>query len=152
MTGGRFLVRLELQVRDSGGYRLGYLYPAKRFADGQRAEQFGMCLWSTRHRDAVAVHVFPPVGDRRLAADGWSIAEPIHMDCGELSRQVVPAVTVVPAGSVCGRSGGAAGAESAAVAESADAYVAQTDPAPAGAPGPDRTAACYSVACSAATP
>ena len=141
MTGERFLLRLELRLRDGDACRLGYLYPARRFARGEQAEQFGMCLWSTRHRDAVAVHVFPPVGDRRLAPDGWSIAEPIHVDCGEPSRWDVPAVTVVPATSG-GRSGDGDGS-----GDDSDRDAGYPDPDPAGAPGPDRGAAvCYSVA------
>jgi hypothetical protein len=155
MTDARFLVRLELHVRDSGARRLGYLYPARRFASGEHAEQFGMCLWSTRHRDAVAVHVFPPVDDRALAPDGWSIAEPIHVDCGELSGLVVPAVTVVPAAGNRGRTS-TSGSTSGSTSSSTSGR--KTNPAPACAPGPDRpvpvvlsvptfpVAACYSAA------
>lgn len=92
-----FQVRLVLHLTTTETCRLGYLYPAKHFTTGEHAERFGMCLWTSQQREAVAVHVFPPVDDRRLAPDGWSIAEPIHVDCTRVPTRDVPAVTVMPA-------------------------------------------------------
>jgi hypothetical protein len=48
----------------------------------------------------VALHVFPPVGGRPLAADGWSIAEPPHVDCGAAPGRGVPAIVVAPGGAM----------------------------------------------------
>lgn len=96
----RYMVRLAFRVRAESDSRFGYLFPAAYFATGEHAERFGMCLWAARHRDAVALHVFPPVSGRRLAPDGWSIAEPVHVDCGSLLRRRVPAIAVAPGGAM----------------------------------------------------
>jgi hypothetical protein len=94
----RYMVRLAFRVRTDTVPRFGYLFPAAYFASGEHAERFGMCLWATRHRNVVALHVFPPVSGRSLAPDGWSIAEPVHVDCGSLPRRRVPAIAVTPGG------------------------------------------------------
>lgn len=94
------MVRLAFRVRADTVPRIGYLFPAAYFSTGEHAERFGMCLWATRHRDVVALHVYPPVNGRSLAADGWSIAEPVHVDCGSLPRRRVPAIAVAPGGAM----------------------------------------------------
>lgn len=94
------MVRLAFRVRGNAVSRFGYLFPAAYFSTGEHAERFGMCLWATRHREAVALHVFPPVSGRKLAPDGWSIAEPVHVDCGSLLRRHVPAIAVAQGGAM----------------------------------------------------
>src|SRR5262249_40212056 len=96
-----FQVRLVLHLRTTDTCRLGYLYPAMHFPTGEHAERFGMCLWTSQQRDAVAVHVFPPVHDRRLAPDGWSVAQPIHVEWRNVPSRDVPVVTVVPVAGDC---------------------------------------------------
>jgi len=99
----RYMVRLAFRA-GAGSHpgtvsHLGYLFPAACFPTGEHAEWFGMCLWTTRHRNVVALHVYPPISGRELAPDGWSIAEPLHVDCAALPRRhVVPAVVVAPGG------------------------------------------------------
>jgi hypothetical protein len=93
-----YMVRLAFRGRADAPSGIGYMFPAAYFATGEHAERFGMCLWATRHRNAVALHVFPPVSGRELAPDGWSIAEPLHVDCGALLRRRVPAIVVAPGG------------------------------------------------------
>ena len=98
-----YMVRLAFRVQSDTTSRtghLGYLFPAAYFATGEHAERFGMCLWATRHRNVVALHVFPPISGRSLAPDGWSIAEPVHVDCGSLQRRRVPAIAVAPGGAM----------------------------------------------------
>jgi hypothetical protein len=95
-----YMVRLAFRVRSDTDSDLGYMFPAAYFATGEHAERFGMCLWATRHRNVVALHVFPPVSGRSLAPDGWSIAEPVHVDCGALLRRRVPAIVVAPGGAM----------------------------------------------------
>lgn len=94
-----YMIRLAFRARPDTVSHLGYLFPAAYFQTGEHAERFGMCLWATRHRNVVALHVYPPVSGRTLAPDGWSIAEPIHMDCGTMPRQV-PAIVVEPGGTM----------------------------------------------------
>lgn len=96
----RYMVRLAFRVRPGTVSHFGYLFPAAYFPTGEHAERFGMCLWATRHRNVVALHVFPPVSGRSLAPDGWSIAEPLHIDCGSLQRRRVPAIAVAPGGTM----------------------------------------------------
>jgi hypothetical protein len=95
-----YMVRLAFRVRADTVSDLGYMFPAAYFATGEHAERFGMCLWATRHRNVVALHVFPPVSGRSLAPDGWSIAEPVHVDCGALPRRRMPAIVVAPGGAM----------------------------------------------------
>ena len=94
----RYMIRLAFRVRADPASRFGYLFPAAYFSTGEHAEQFGMCLWATRHRDVVALHLFPPVRGRSLAPDGWSIGEPVHVDCRTLPSRRVPAIAVAPGG------------------------------------------------------
>lgn len=96
----RYTVRLAFRIRANTVSRLGYLFPAAYFSTGEQAERFGMCLWATRHRNVVALHVFPPVSGRSLAPDGWSIAEVVHVDCGTMPRRRVPAIVVAPGGAM----------------------------------------------------
>jgi len=95
-----YMVRLAFRVRPDAVSDLGYLFPAACFATGEHAERFGMCLWATRHRNVVALHVFPPISGRSLAPDGWSIAEPVHVDCGASPGARVPAIVVAPGGAM----------------------------------------------------
>ncbi|MEZ0112037.1 hypothetical protein ABH920_006056 [Catenulispora sp. EB89] len=95
-----YTVRLAFRVRANTVSRLGYLFPAAYFHTGEQAERFGMCLWATRHRNVVALHVFPPISGRSLAPDGWSIAEVVHVDCGTMPRRRVPAIVVAPGGAM----------------------------------------------------
>lgn len=93
-----YMIRLAFRGRTDTASGLGYMFPAAYFSTGEHAERFGMCLWATRHRNVVALHVFPPVSGRALAPDGWSIAEPIHIDCGDAAGRRVPAIVVAPGG------------------------------------------------------
>ncbi|MBS2550597.1 hypothetical protein KGQ19_27365 [Catenulispora sp. NL8] len=66
-----YMVRLAFRARPDTVSHLGYLFPAAYFGSGEHAERFGMCLWATRHRNVVALHVYPPgqrphPGPRRL--------------------------------------------------------------------------------------
>lgn len=94
-----YMIRLAFRARPDTVSHLGYLFPAAYFRTGEHAEHFGMCLWATRHRNVVALHVYPPVSGRTLAPDGWSIAEPVHVDCGTVPRRV-PAIVVAPGGTM----------------------------------------------------
>jgi hypothetical protein len=97
MADAQFAVRLVFEVGgDSARRRVGYLYPATGFAVGEQAERYGVCLWAARHRNVVAVQVFPPVAGRAVSPDGWSIAEPVHVDCRSVERG--PVVAVVSTG------------------------------------------------------
>ena len=93
-----YMIRLAFRLSRDTTSHLGFLFPAACFPTGEHAERFGMCLWTRRHRNVVALHVFPPVSNRSLAPDGWSIAEPIHVDCGNLPQRGVPAIVVAPGG------------------------------------------------------
>lgn len=97
-----YMVRLAFRADAKAGpttvSHVGYLFPAAYFPTGEHAEWFGMCLWTTRHRNVVALHVYPPISGRDLAPDGWSIAEPLHVDCAALPQRRMPAVVVAPGG------------------------------------------------------